>query len=827
MEYCDTSAGASMFDSEKQKIENAVERLTLFFSGNIARSLYLLVACAILPALVIILYDAFVLRDKDISEANVRLENITNSIAQIQAEQTSKANIVAQTLSALPEVKRLDASRCKPIFTSLLRDNPGVANIVLLNPLGDVLASALPSPNGLNVSDRIAFKSAVRSMDFSSGEYCVSLIAKIPVMHFSFPVIGEDGGLTGVLFVAQNLTKYQDFYDNLVISPDSRVSLIDCNGIRLMSLARQTAPSQIGTLIDPLNWRIILESAHDSGQFIGNRFDGVKVLFHFKKLRLKPTEQPYMVVLMNTPSDVVLKDSNRSLELNFSLLALVALMALLCARSLGRVLVGRQVDALREREEHLRIIADNTYDFEYWRAPDGKYIWVSPASESTCGYPPETFVVKSAIRFLHIVHPDDKHIWEDHLDEIDNLHPEHRELEFRIIKPSGETVWISHTCKPIFGEDGSTLGRRGCNRDITERKMTETQLLKLKSGVENSSATIVITDKNGNIEYVNPIFTVTTGYTIDESVGQNPRILKSGFHDNDFYSDMWKTILSGKTWKGEMCNRKKNGQLYWEQVSISPIMDQAGDIQNFVAVKDDISSKKELERIRQDVDRIMRHDLKTPLSAIVGVPQILEMDGNLTEEQLELVKSIEDAGRKMLYMIDSSLDLFKMENGNYDYTPSAVNVVDVVNTITKHVREKVSYKKLDLRVTINGCKPEPFQTFTLAAEDRLLYSLLSNLMLNAIEASPVNEVISVELVGNGFSSIIIRNKGVVPKEIRDYFFDKYKTFGKTSGTGLGTYSAMILAKTMGFTILMCTSDEDNDTCVTVTTKEILNTCTVQ
>ena len=142
--------------------------------------------------------------------------------------------------------------------------------------------------------------------------------------------------------------------------------------------------------------------------------------------------------------------------------------------------------ALRNRKEHLRIIADNTYDFEYWRGPDGKYIWVSPASEKICGYPPEAFIGNGVTRFLSIVHPDDKHIWQKHLNEIDNLHPEHGELELRIIKPTGETVWICHTCKPIFSNDGLNLGRRGCNRDITERKNVQNQLIQTNSRLEES-----------------------------------------------------------------------------------------------------------------------------------------------------------------------------------------------------------------------------------------------------------------------------------------------------------------------------------------------------
>jgi signal transduction histidine kinase len=122
-------------------------------------------------------------------------------------------------------------------------------------------------------------------------------------------------------------------------------------------------------------------------------------------------------------------------------------------------------------------------------------------------------------------------------------------------------------------------------------------------------------------------------------------------------------------------------------------------------------------------------------------------------------------------------------------------------------------KNLSLRVMVDGHKPEPGQLFAIASEERLLYSLLSNLISNAIEASPNDEEIIVEFTNNQYDTIVVRNKGVVPKEIRNTFFGKYKTFGKMSGTGLGTYSAGMLASVMGYGIFMCTSDEGGDTCI--------------
>ncbi len=132
-------------------------------------------------------------------------------------------------------------------------------------------------------------------------------------------------------------------------------------------------------------------------------------------------------------------------------------------------------------------------------------------------------------------------------------------------------------------------------RDITERRQAEAQLRQLSRGVEQSTSSIIITDLTGNIEYVNPKFTETSGYSSTEVIGQNPRILKSGFTSREDYQQLWKTILSGEEWHGELLNRKKNGELFWEDASISPILNEAGEITDFIAVKDDITQRKQNE----------------------------------------------------------------------------------------------------------------------------------------------------------------------------------------------------------------------------------------
>jgi PAS domain S-box-containing protein len=131
--------------------------------------------------------------------------------------------------------------------------------------------------------------------------------------------------------------------------------------------------------------------------------------------------------------------------------------------------------------------------------------------------------------------------------------------------------------------------------EVTKHKQTEKQVQKLSQAVEQSPATVIITDAHGNIEFVNPKFTSLTGYTLEEGAGKNPRILKSHLTPPSTYQDLWETLLSGREWHGEFVNRKKSGEIYWESASISPIKNAAGVMTHFIAVKEDISERKKAE----------------------------------------------------------------------------------------------------------------------------------------------------------------------------------------------------------------------------------------
>jgi signal transduction histidine kinase len=232
-----------------------------------------------------------------------------------------------------------------------------------------------------------------------------------------------------------------------------------------------------------------------------------------------------------------------------------------------------------------------------------------------------------------------------------------------------------------------------------------------------------------------------------------------------------------------------------------------------VATFEDITDRKNLEKLKEDVEQIMRHDLKSPLNGIIGVPQLLLDEGNLSEQQVELVRLIESTGYRILDMIDHSLDIFKMETGVYEYNPVDVDAAKVVETVLKDYAVPARSKKIsfDLSVerTPNG------QACIIRSDKDLLYHMLSNFVANAVDAAPMGSSITVNLMGIPCRTIRIRNRGAVPTEIRDQFFEKYKTWGKKRGTGLGTYSSKLMADVMGYRLELETSDEDDVTVISI------------
>jgi PAS domain S-box-containing protein len=255
-------------------------------------------------------------------------------------------------------------------------------------------------------------------------------------------------------------------------------------------------------------------------------------------------------------------------------------------------------------EERFRSLVNNIPGAVYRNLMDEQYtvVYVSDEIENLTGYPASHIQGKnSKITVASLIHPDDLNLVEE------NLLKALREgktfvSNYRIIDKAGGTHWVIDRGQAVYDENGNALYVDGFIFDESERKTFDIEIKKLTSAVEQSPVSIVITDTKGNIEYVNPKFCEITGYTVEEALGKNPRILKSEDNSPELYRSLWKTISSGKEWQGELKNKKKNGDEFWETVLISPIKSDDGIITHYLSVKEDITRRKATEEELQHVN---------------------------------------------------------------------------------------------------------------------------------------------------------------------------------------------------------------------------------
>jgi PAS domain S-box-containing protein len=343
------------------------------------------------------------------------------------------------------------------------------------------------------------------------------------------------------------------------------------------------------------------------------------------------------------------------------------------------------------------------------------------------------------------------------------------------------------------------------------------ELRKLSQATENSPASVVVTDKNGTIEYVNPTFSEVTGYSAEEAIGLNPSVLKSGDLPESYYKELWDTILSGKIWRGRFLNKRKNGEEFWESASISPIMDEEGEITHFVAVKQDITERKHMEqeiltakekaeeatRAKSDFLANMSHEIRTPMNAVIGMSH-LALKTKLTPKQQDYLNKIQSSANSLLGIINDILDFSKIEAGKLDMESTEFNLDDVLDNLANLVTVKAQEKK-DLEVLFSTGQEVPR---FLVGDPLRLGQVLINLANNAVKFTESGEiVVSTELLTQAETGLKImfsvRDTGIgltkdqIGKLFQSFSQAHTSTTRKFGGTGLGLTISKRLVDMMG------------------------------
>ena len=353
--------------------------------------------------------------------------------------------------------------------------------------------------------------------------------------------------------------------------------------------------------------------------------------------------------------------------------------------------------------------------------------------------------------------------------------------------------------------------------DVTGKKEAEHSIRLLGRSVEQSPVTIVITDPNGIVQYVNPEFTRVTGYTADEVMGRKTSILRSGTHSSAFYAGLWSTILSGKEWIGEFHNRRKNGELFWESAVISPVLSDEGSITHFIGIKTDVTAQKRLvselvvaKEKAEESDRLksaflanMSHEIRTPINAVVGFADLLA-DPDISEsDRKEFADVVRQRSYDLLNIINDILDISRIEAG-----------------VVKIVEEECSVREIleDLRLTFSraerhrnvavGLRNEiPAERDRVVTDAARVRQVLSNLLSNAVKFTHEGSVVfGCREERENELLFFVEDTGIgISADMQAIIFDRFRQADESSsrrygGTGLGLAICHGIVTLLGGTI---------------------------
>ena len=407
------------------------------------------------------------------------------------------------------------------------------------------------------------------------------------------------------------------------------------------------------------------------------------------------------------------------------------------AMQLGTIIQRKQAeDALRESEERLRAILDNTTALVYMRDTQGRYTFVNRQVEKLLHRN------KNEIRGKTSYDLFSKEIANAHLENDRKVIESKTPMKFEELTTLEDGLHTYISVKfPLLDNAGTIYAVCGISTDITERKRMEEYTQKLSSTIEQSSTSFVITDLDGNIQYVNPRFTQLTGYTTEEVIGKNPRILKSDKTPPEEYKRLWDTITSGGEWQGEFYNKKKNGEYYWQLAHISSLKNQEGTVTNFIAFMDDITnikqSEEEKEKLRdqlyhtQKIESIgtltggIAHDFNNILTAIVGYGSLLLKEIKEEDPLRDFAQKILKSAEKAAILIRGLLMFSRKQPSNLEPINLNEIVKEAESILVRVIREDI---KLRAVLTDKKC--------IVMADSNQIEQVLTNLATNARDAMP-------------------------------------------------------------------------------------------
>jgi PAS domain S-box-containing protein len=459
----------------------------------------------------------------------------------------------------------------------------------------------------------------------------------------------------------------------------------------------------------------------------------------------------------------------------------------------------KQVERQSETERLLHLILANIDDLIAVVDLEGRRLYNSPSYETLFGPRDQLRGTDSFVQ----IHPGDRDMVRAVFEETVKTGVG-RQIVYRLAMSDGQVRYIESKGNVIRDAHGKPEKVIVVGRDITDRRKAEEEQVRLYSAIEQTVESIVITDVNGTILYVNPAFERVTGYTRGEVIGQNPRLLKSGAQLDDFYRAMWATLLRGEVWSGPIINRRKDGSTYQEEMVISPVRDASGVVVNYVAVKRDVTREHQIEEQLRQTQKMeslrqlaggMAHDFNNIVNVILGAFSLLKprvTNDPMMEKYVELGEAAVKRG------IDVARRL-----ATFAQIDSAQQMPLSVGSVIRDAQDaiKTSIEKTVRVETAVGANLPPTQanqsqlyqsllTLCLNARDAIVVARVPEGVITITAASTDGRVVHAkfpEATASTYVTITVSDNGIgMPEETRQRIFEPFiTTEDPEGGRGLG------------------------------------------
>lgn len=498
--------------------------------GSLRLRLMLLVALAVMPAVALLVWSNVRDRQEAIATARMEVLQAAREASRTEARTIGQARQLFMTLSHFPPVLQRDAASCDNIFAQLMGSTQGYSAFLATDPAGMTFSTFPKKKKSVSLADRLYFQDAIKSGEFTVGNYILGRVTGKPVLSLAYPVKDAAGKIAAVLVAGLNTNWLGEVLAQSHLPAGAQLAVLDGKGKLLAHNPPEPGLMGKSPFAEAMFQRI---AAQERGIYQGAGAHGNERIYGFARLGRAPGA---LYVLFSVPEKQIFAAANHALSRALALVGAAALLALLVAWFIGTASVVRPVThlleitrrvakgdlkaraggdygsgelgllakgfddmtlslqqrqkeqewaqkALRESEVRFQTVADFTYDWEWWRGMDGEFIYVSPSCKRITGYGAEEFLADPGL-LARVVHPDDAEMVATHL-QSDLYDDKPLEMDFRLITKDGRTIWIEHISQPVFGPEGERMGRRASNRDGTERRQVMDELAqknKLKTG---------------------------------------------------------------------------------------------------------------------------------------------------------------------------------------------------------------------------------------------------------------------------------------------------------------------------------------------------------